>query len=447
MSSTAMSTVPDRTLRQRATNLESHIILSKGVLRLGSGPEDEAQRYHQHGKPVVWVEALPDAHQRLSGLLHAFANQRALCALLGERDGEQKSLSTGGLAEHPTGQVVPMPQSGEADMPPARAVTLPTLRVDTLLSVNGVDPALYNFWVVDLQGAELEALKGATRHLQKCRALVVKVRDIEGGGCWSALKDWLYRQGFEPLWLPEQPRDDVLFVRKDVVVAQARIRFGGAHYERHNQRRLEHLASLDLDLDGKRVLEVGAGIGDHTGFYTARGCSVVCTEVRPELLMVLADHFADNPLVDVRALDMDDPEDLGERFDVIHCYGLLYHLGNPAQAIKFLSDHCSGKIVLETCVSFGDEFLENTTPESQQNFSQAFYGQGCRPTRPWIWRELQKYIPFVYSTAKQPMHEEFPVSWVIPSTSELNRAVFVASRDDIQDNKNLLPYLPDRHEY
>ncbi|HUK57003.1 MAG TPA: SAM-dependent methyltransferase, partial [Nitrospiria bacterium] len=34
------------------------------------------------------------------------------------------------------------------------------------------------------------------------------------------------------------------------------------HYQRHNQRRQEHLASLGLNIQGATVLEAGAGIGD-----------------------------------------------------------------------------------------------------------------------------------------------------------------------------------------
>lgn len=38
-------------------------------------------------------------------------------------------------------------------------------------------------------------------------------------------------------------------------------------YLRDNQRRLEHLASLGLDIVGKTVLELGAGIGIIQAFF------------------------------------------------------------------------------------------------------------------------------------------------------------------------------------
>ena len=48
-----------------------------------------------------------------------------------------------------------------------------------------------------------------------------------------------------------------------------------------NQARQRHLAALGLDLAGKRVLEVGAGVGLHTQFFEALGCSVLTTDGRP----------------------------------------------------------------------------------------------------------------------------------------------------------------------
>src|SRR5258707_9415172 len=41
-----------------------------------------------------------------------------------------------------------------------------------------------------------------------------------------------------------------------------------------NEAAQQHLASLMLDLEHQRVLEVGAGIGLHTGFFEDHGCSI-----------------------------------------------------------------------------------------------------------------------------------------------------------------------------
>ncbi len=216
--------------------------------------------------------------------------------------------------------------------------------------------------------------------------------------------------------------------------------FHSPHYLRHNARRLEHLASLRIPVAGSTVLEVGAGIGDHTHYFTDRGCKVTITEARWDNLDYLRERY---PGQQIRFLDMEDPKPVGEgRFDVVHCYGLLYHLGHPESALEFMGESCSKMLFLETCVSFGDEHAINIVGEDIANRTQAFSGRGCRPTRPWLFDKLKSLFAHVYVPKTQPNHDEFPLDWSAPEKhqNELSRAVFIASRAPI-DNDMLVPSL------
>lgn len=202
--------------------------------------------------------------------------------------------------------------------------------------------------------------------------------------------------------------------------------FNGWHYLRHNQRRQEHLASLGLDLENRSVLEVAAGIGDHTSFFLDRGCSVVVTEGRPENVRLLRKRY---PSLDVRRLDLDNPPlEFEPPVEVVYCYGALYHLAKAAQAVAFLAQRTSDLLLLETCVSAGDTVELNPVNEAKSDLSQALQGTGCRPTRPWVWAALEEHFPFVYLTVTQPWHEEFPLDWRTPARAGLTRSVFVAAR-------------------
>jgi hypothetical protein len=204
--------------------------------------------------------------------------------------------------------------------------------------------------------------------------------------------------------------------------------FHSDHYLRHNQRRQEHLATLGLDLAAKTVLEVGAGIGDHTTFFIDRGCTVTTSDAREENVALLLERLPD---CRVWALDLDAPEAPLELFDIVYCYGTLYHLAKPAEALEFLAQRCVGQLLLETCVSFGDELAINLVHEDVANPSQAVRGGGCRPTRPWIVDQLGRHFSYVYVTTTQPWHKEFPLEWnaePVASGAQLSRGVFVASR-------------------
>jgi hypothetical protein len=221
--------------------------------------------------------------------------------------------------------------------------------------------------------------------------------------------------------------------------------FNSWFYLRHTARRLEHLASLGLPLHGKSVLEVGAGIGDHSSFYLDRGCQMLITEARPENLAVLSTRY---PGTRVRQLDLENPDQsLKEQFDAIHCYGVLYHLERPAQALEYLAARCRGLFLLETCVSHGSESAVNLCSEVQNDPTQAVSGQGCRPTRPWVVGELKKHFPHVYLPETQPSHPEFPIDWTARSgNASFTRAVFIASRAPL-DNPLLKTEIPARQRY
>jgi len=205
--------------------------------------------------------------------------------------------------------------------------------------------------------------------------------------------------------------------------------FNGWHYVRHNQRRQEHLVSLGLDLIDRSVLEVAAGVGDHTSFFLDRGCSVLVTEGRPKNVKLLQKRY---PNLEVRRLDLDSPPaDFAPMVEVVYCYGALYHLARPAEALTFLGEHTTDLLLLETCVSPGDAIELNPVTEARGDPSQALKGTGCRPTRPWIWAELERNFPFVYVTVTQPWHEEFPLDWQAPAGTGLTRSVFVAAKREL----------------
>ena len=213
-------------------------------------------------------------------------------------------------------------------------------------------------------------------------------------------------------------------------------------YLRHDQRRLEHLASLGLSIAGATVLEVGAGIGGHTSFFLDRSCQVMSTEARPENLEVLRLRY---PEIQVKRLDLDNPDSsMEETFDIVHCYGVLYHLKEPASAIEYISKRAGKLLLLETCVSFGNEESLNPCPEPEKTLSQSVHGVGCRPTRSWVFNQLSRHFEFVYMPVTQPNHSEFPVDWTSSKPNDgLVRSVFIASRQQLE-NPFLVTYVPMR---
>jgi FkbM family methyltransferase len=197
-----------------------------------------------------------------------------------------------------------------------------------------------------------------------------------------------------------------------------------------NEARLCHLASLGLDLKNKRVLEVGGGIGLHTCFFESLGCDVLFTEARLDNLEEAQRRY---PHRKTALINLDAETDLTRlgRFDIIYCYGTLYHLTHASNALRVLAEICDGLILLETCVTPGDHEDLHPELEPASVANQAFTGLGCRPTRSWVLNELKRHMGYAYQTTTQPNHDDFERNWIAPLSRKLYRAVFVGSKSQL----------------
>ncbi len=208
-----------------------------------------------------------------------------------------------------------------------------------------------------------------------------------------------------------------------------------------NEARLKHLATLNLPIENKSVLEVGAGIGLLTGFFEERGCKVTSTDGRKQNV---AEHKRRHPERRLATLNLEKPGaiDAMGKFDVVFCYGTLYHLANPEPALEALS-RISEMILLETCLTPGeDEAVPNIKELLFAN--QALAGTGSRPTRAWVLNRLKRFWGNGYMSMTQPARPDFPLDFSVPATTLNVRGVFVGSKQPLS-NPLLTTEVPVRH--
>ena len=206
-----------------------------------------------------------------------------------------------------------------------------------------------------------------------------------------------------------------------------------------NQARLDHLAGLGLVIDGRSVLEVGAGVGHLSGFFVDRGCRLVTTEGRPDNVAELRRRFPD-----MRSEVADVEDSLGAlgRFDIVFCYGLLYHLENPVRALRNMAEVCDDLLLIETMVCdsplpvarLDDEYL---------TVNQALRGLAHRPSASYVALALNRIgFDHIYATVPGPAHPDY--TWTplgdcaFSRDGHLLRRVFVAARRSI-DSAGLVP--------
>lgn len=215
---------------------------------------------------------------------------------------------------------------------------------------------------------------------------------------------------------------------------------------RLNARRTEHLAWLGLVRPGRSVLEVGAGLGDLTMFFTSRGCKVSVTDGRPELVELTraGQSMATSRQASVLDLEKCPPIPM-YRAEIAMCYGVLHLIEKPAEALAFLRACASpnGMLLVETPVSAARDASLNPCAEPTDRPDGSISGRGCRPTRLWLWNTLKALYPHVYVPRSQPCHDEFPLDWTGVIGTPTPRAVFVASMMPL-NNPRLAGDLLDR---
>lgn len=218
--------------------------------------------------------------------------------------------------------------------------------------------------------------------------------------------------------------------------------FLSSEAQRINAARQDHLATLGLAISGRRVLEVGAGIGLHTAFFEERGCTVLSTDGSAVNLAEIKRRF---PGRKTARLDLDHPGDIAGlgTFDLVYCYGTLYHLGDPDGALARIATVCNGQILLETIVVLGNypELHRVSDPPSD---NQGIHGLGCRPTRRWVMDALKRHFGHAYTSVSQPDHGDFEPDWSLTRGFGNMRAIFVGSKVPLS-LLTLTEALPTKH--
>ncbi len=203
--------------------------------------------------------------------------------------------------------------------------------------------------------------------------------------------------------------------------------FDQQHYELLNRARGDVVRSLLGELKGplglRTAIDVGCGLGYFSGFLKSLGFDVTAVDGRQQNV---DEAQRRNP--DIRFLRFD-AEDLAMqslgKFDLVFCFGLLYHLENPMLAIRQLEQMTGKLLLVEAVISPGDEptmaLIEESPDEDQGLNHIAFY-----PTEACLLKMFYRAgFPHAYTFSVQPDHPDYSGQHRKPRI----RTVLAASRD------------------
>ena len=207
-------------VEQHIYNLEIRIHASfveraGGVLHIGAHKGQEANFYDAQSASVLWVEAIPEVYEILNKQIASFSNQRAILALLGDENQDSVPFHVSSNDSLSSSIYEFGSELGFENLSMTRTLYLPMVRLDSILS--DAESAKFPYWVLDVQGNELDVLKGSGSLLDQCHSIYTEVSTREvykGGVLFQELKNFLNDKGFIPLWNPlDRSHENVISTR------------------------------------------------------------------------------------------------------------------------------------------------------------------------------------------------------------------------------------------
>lgn len=152
----------------------------KGIIHLGAHKAEEAGIYYESGvKKVIWVEGNPELVSSLQDALKNYPGNKVYNIIVSDTDDQQVTLNVTnstmsssilGLSEH---------LHQYPDINVVRTITLKSKRLDNFIKENSILIDDYDYLNIDLQGAELLALKGLGEKVRAFKYIQTEVNLVE----------------------------------------------------------------------------------------------------------------------------------------------------------------------------------------------------------------------------------------------------------------------------
>lgn len=205
-----------------STLIKKYHFKPTGVFHVGASTGQECEDYVKSGViNVVWIEAIPAVFEQLEKHIEPYPSMLSFNQCIGDVDGtEVKFNISSNRGESSSFLELGTHAQVHPDVSYIDSFTTKTKRIDTLLRETGINLSDYDFLNMDLQGAELMALKGIGQELSKIKYAYLEVNKAElykGCALIGEIDSYMNEFGFkrvETEWAGNTNWGDAVYLKK-----------------------------------------------------------------------------------------------------------------------------------------------------------------------------------------------------------------------------------------
>ena len=178
--------------------LTKYKINISGSLHVGAHECEELSFYHKlnlTNNDVIWIEAILDKVNKAKnrGIPNVYS------AVITDEDDKEITFNVSNNIESSSVLEFGTHSKEHPYVYYTDKFICETITIDTFVKKNNIDISKYDFWNLDIQGAELMALKGASESLKYTKAIYLEVNIDEvykGCGKMNEIDEYLSKYGF-----------------------------------------------------------------------------------------------------------------------------------------------------------------------------------------------------------------------------------------------------------
>lgn len=148
----------------------------KGVIHIGAHHAEELKSYVSHGiDDVIWIDANPENAHIVSQQIKSFPRMKSYCFAAGRNSNSTIDLNIANNGQSSSILELGSHKIHHPDVKYIKAIQCRLLSIDDFISTHDINLENFNMINIDIQGYELEALRGAINSLSNIDYIYTEV--------------------------------------------------------------------------------------------------------------------------------------------------------------------------------------------------------------------------------------------------------------------------------